>query len=59
MQDRLMEVSEVAQYLGISKRTLYRHLREEGLPAYRLGGQWRFKKEKLDEWLEKQENRKK
>lgn len=56
MSDRLMHVEDVVRYLGLSKRTIYQHLRQGTLPAYRLGRQWRFRKEKLDEWLDRKAN---
>lgn len=56
MSDRLMQLDDVVRYLGLSKRTLYEHLRQGSIPAYRLGRQWRFRKEQLEEWLEERRN---
>ena len=49
-------VEEVAKALRVDPYTIRRLCREKKLPAFKFGGQWRFKKEKLDAWLEKQEN---
>jgi len=49
-------VEEVAKALKVDPYTIRRLCREKKLPAFKFGGQWRFKKEKLDAWLEKQEN---
>lgn len=52
--NRLISVEEVAKYLGISKRTVYR-LHEAGqLPAYRIGRLLRFKEGEIEEYLENQ-----
>jgi excisionase family DNA binding protein len=53
--DRLKEVMtlrEASQYLGITPDTLYKYLSEKGIPAFKLGNRWRFKKDLLDRWME-------
>jgi excisionase family DNA binding protein len=52
--DRLMTVHEVATYLAVTERTVYRLLRERDLPALRVGGQWRFKADMIEEWMHKE-----
>lgn len=47
----LMTVGEVATYLAVNERTVYRLIKEGHLPAYRVGGQWRFKVEMIDAWM--------
>jgi excisionase family DNA binding protein len=47
----LMTVEEVATYLAVTERTIYRLVKEGRLPAYRVGGQWRFKVAVLEEWM--------
>lgn len=43
-------VEEAADYLRVSKRTIYRWVRDGLLPGYRAGphGPWRFRREDLD-----------
>ena len=57
-QDRqanpLMTVKEVATYLAVTERTIYRLVKENRLPAYKVGGQWRFKAEMLDAWMNRE-----
>jgi excisionase family DNA binding protein len=48
----VMNVRQAADYLGISPDTLYNHVRQGTLPAFRLGNRWRFKKSMLDRWME-------
>jgi excisionase family DNA binding protein len=50
-EDRLMTVREVARYLSIHEMTLYALIHETDIPTVKLGGQWRFKKSRLDQWL--------
>ena len=52
-KDKLWTIKEVAEYLQLDKHTIYRMARKGEIPAYKVAGQWRFKKELLDKWLEK------
>lgn len=57
MRDKpIMNLKEVAQYLGLSRMSIYRYIKQGKIPVSRVGGVWRFRKEKIDAWLEKQEN---
>jgi excisionase family DNA binding protein len=48
----LMTVPEVGEHLRISTGTVYRMLKRRSLPAFRLGGEWRFRIEDLERWLD-------
>ena len=50
----IMTLREVAKYLGLHVMTVYKLTREGRVPAAKIGGQWRFKRDVLDEWLEAQ-----
>ena len=54
---QIMTLREVAQYLGLHIMTVYKLTREGRVPAAKIGGQWRFKRDILDEWLEAQMHR--
>ena len=52
-----LDTSGACKELGISIATLYRFLKKRkknGIPAHRLGGNWRFIKEELTEWVRDQ-----
>jgi len=51
---QIMTLKEVAKYLGLHVMTVYKLTREGRVPAAKIGGQWRFKQDILDEWLEAQ-----
>jgi excisionase family DNA binding protein len=52
MDDRWMTVKEVAEYLQLSNDQIY-HLAQQGrIPVSKVGSRWRFKKEKIDQWME-------
>lgn len=50
----MMSIHEAAAYLGISAFSLRKLAREGKVPAGRIGRQWRFHKEDLDEFLRSQ-----
>ena len=55
---QIMTLKEVAKYLGLHPISIYRLIKTSDIPAMKIGGQWRFKKEVLDVWLTKQSNNK-
>lgn len=46
-----MTASELAEYLRLNEVTIYRLAQEGKLPGLKVGRQWRFKKEVIDELL--------
>ena len=52
MEDRWLSVEEIAQYLGISKDTVYTWINKRKMPAHKIGRLWKFKKEQVDTWVE-------
>ena len=47
----LMTLKEVATYLRVTKKTIYRLLERGDIPATKVGRQWRFGKASIDVWL--------
>jgi excisionase family DNA binding protein len=50
----VMDIRQAADYLGISADTLYKYASENFIPAFKLGNRWRFKKSRLDDWMDQQ-----
>lgn len=48
-----MTIAELAAYLRCNKSTIYRLIKTEKLPAFRIGSDWRFKRELIERWTEK------
>ncbi len=48
----LMNIGDLAEYLGYTKRTIYKLIKEEGLPATKIRRQYRAKKNMVDKWVE-------
>lgn len=51
MEDRWLSVDEIADYLGVSKDTVYTWLRQKRMPGHKIGRFWKFKKEEVDAWV--------
>ncbi|MBX3694748.1 MAG: helix-turn-helix domain-containing protein [Steroidobacteraceae bacterium] len=49
-----MTVREVAAYLNVDEKTVYRLAQRADLPGFKVAGTWRFKKRDIDEWIERQ-----
>lgn len=48
---QIMTPKEAAKYLGLHLITIYRLIKKGELPGFKVGGQWRFKKDLLDDWI--------
>ena|SRR5258708_64123 len=47
----ILTIRQLAEYLMVSEKTVYRMLDRSQLPAIRVGSQWRFRKQDIDNWL--------
>ena len=54
MGDKLMTIKEVADYLRVSRTRLYQLARAGEVPAKRVGHLWRFSKNEIDAWLNRE-----
>ena len=50
---KVLTIPEVSEYLRVSRQTIYRMLRRGDIPAFRIGGDWRFNIEDLGHWIER------
>ncbi len=52
--NELMTIDDLAAYLKVSRRTIYEWLKRNKVPALKIVGQWRFKRDRIDAWMEQQ-----
>jgi excisionase family DNA binding protein len=50
--DEIMTVEEVAKYLKLQPQTVYKWAQEGQIPGAKLGKEWRFRRQILDEWVD-------
>jgi excisionase family DNA binding protein len=51
---KVMTVLEVSDYLRVHRSTIYRLLKQNQIPAFRIGSDWRFNVETIDRWRSQQ-----
>lgn len=44
-------VEGASKHLGVAKDSVYRWIVSRRLPAHKIGGLWKFKFSKVDEWV--------
>ena len=53
-EDEILTLDEVAAYLKAGKRTVYRLAAAKKIPAFKVGGTWRFSRADIDRWIKQQ-----
>jgi excisionase family DNA binding protein len=54
MPDEILTLPEVAQLLKVAEKTVYTMVQQSELPAFKVRGQWRFKRIDIYQWIEQQ-----
>jgi excisionase family DNA binding protein len=49
-QPKVLTVNELAEYLRVHRSTIYRLLKKGQLPGFKIGSDWRFNVEVIDDW---------
>jgi excisionase family DNA binding protein len=47
---KVITVGELSEYLRVHRSTIYRLLKKGQLPAFKIGSDWRFNVEAIDQW---------
>lgn len=56
LDDEILTLDEVAIFLKAGKRTVYRFAQSGEIPAFKLGGTWRFRRSELERWIDQNSN---
>jgi excisionase family DNA binding protein len=54
IMEEILTLKELAEYLKVNEKTIYRLSSEGKIPAFKVGNKWRFKKESIEQWIEEQ-----
>jgi excisionase family DNA binding protein len=54
--ERFITLKEVAEYLHLNERTVYKWAHDGTIPGSKLGSTWRFRRSEIDSWVEKRKN---
>ena len=52
MNNGVLGIREVADYLNMKEQTVYRLVQNRKIPALKIGGQWKVKSEHLDKMFD-------
>ena len=53
-EDKWVGIEEAADYLGVNKDSIRNWIKkaDSGIPAHKIGKQWKFKCSELDAWVQ-------
>ncbi|MXD18069.1 helix-turn-helix domain-containing protein, partial [Escherichia coli] len=51
MSDPILTIKDVADYLKVNERTIYRLAASSELPGFKVGNSWRFKQSELEQYI--------
>lgn len=52
MTNHALTIRQVAEYLQVTEKTIYKLAWAGRLPGFKVGNTWRFKQEDLEKWIE-------
>lgn len=50
-EDEILTIKEVASYLKVTERTIYRLSQAKKIPSFKVGGMWRYLRADIDQWI--------
>ncbi|MFH1778256.1 MAG: helix-turn-helix domain-containing protein [Candidatus Omnitrophota bacterium] len=53
---KVWNVEDVARYLDVHPMTVYRYAKSGKIPAFKIGSDWRFYKDSIEQWIKDKEN---
>jgi excisionase family DNA binding protein len=53
----IFTIAEIATYLKVTEKTIYRLAGTRQIPAFKVGGSWRFSKNEINEWITRESTR--
>ena len=57
MKSEIITIRELARYLKMTEKTLYRLAADGAVPGFKVGGAWRFRMTEVDRWIKQQEKK--
>lgn len=50
----ILTIPEIAKYLKVTEKTIYKLAGAKKIPAFKVGGSWRFSRVHIDQWIQQQ-----
>jgi excisionase family DNA binding protein len=54
VEREILTIGQVAAYLQVTERTFYRLSQSKKIPAFKVGGMWRYSQTDIDRWITRQ-----
>lgn len=54
MPNPILTLPEIAIFLKVAEKTVYTMAQKGQIPAFKVRGQWRFKQDDIDRWIDEQ-----
>jgi excisionase family DNA binding protein len=51
-----MTIRDVAEFLKVTEKTIYRMAADGRIPGFKVGGTWRFDKADIEKWIAENKN---
>lgn len=51
MAEPWLSADHIADYLGVTKDTIYAWIADKGMPAHKVGRLWKFQTNEVDDWV--------
>ena len=51
MDEHILNLEQAVEFIGVSEKTLIKLLREEHIPARKIGREWRFSRDALERYI--------
>lgn len=52
--EQAMTVRDLAEYLNVTEKTIYRLVQRGEIPGFKVAGAWRFQRADIDVWIDDQ-----
>jgi len=52
--EQAMTVRDLAEYLNVTEKTIYRLVQRGEIPGFKVAGAWRFQRADIDVWIDEQ-----
>ena len=54
MTDDILTVKEICDLLQVHQFTVYKLVRQGKIPSFRIGSDWRFRRDVIERWMSEQ-----
>lgn len=54
-EGEILTLKQVADFLKVTERTIYRLAAAKQIPAFKVGGTWRFSRAEINQWIQRQQ----